>query len=167
MVYISGTTTITGLGTIAAGARRTVKFAGALLLSYNVTSLILPGAASITTAANDTAEFLRLGSENWLCLRYSPASGTYARSNVIGTVSQSGGVPTGALQEYGSNYQGQFWKYACGHMVCTFDAAFAGGTAANGNIFKSLTVAIGAMPSNFIAAPSVVGNGYVQSTGGG
>lgn len=80
VVYISGTTTITGLGTIAAGARRTVRFLGSLVLTHNVTSLILPGNASITTAANDTAEFLSLGSGNWICLDY-----TY-RSNLVDMV---------------------------------------------------------------------------------
>jgi hypothetical protein len=47
-----------------------------LLLTYNVTSLILPGNANITTAANDTAEFLSLGSGNWICLNYSFGAGS-------------------------------------------------------------------------------------------
>lgn len=172
VVAISGTTTITGLGTIAAGARRTVRFLGSLTLTYNVTSLILPTAASITTAANDTAEFLSLGSGNWICLYYDPASGkspafAYDRSNVLGTVTHSGGVPTGPLMEYGSNAQGQFWKYANGQMICTYDTIFAGGTAANGNVFRSVVAAIGSTPSAFIAAPSITASGYSQASGGG
>lgn len=74
-VDISGTTTITGLGTVGAGAIRKVRFLDALTLTHNGTSLILPGAANITTAANDTAEFVSLGSGNWLCLSYKKASG--------------------------------------------------------------------------------------------
>lgn len=74
-VDITGTTTITGLGTIGAGAIRFVKFSGALTLTHNATSLILPGGASITTAAGDTACFASLGSGNWRCLFYSKASG--------------------------------------------------------------------------------------------
>ncbi|MEO8640976.1 hypothetical protein [Pseudomonas sp.] len=116
VVYISGTTTITGLGTIAAGARRTVRFLASLTLTHNVTSLILPTAANITTAANDTAEFVSLGSGNWLCLRYSPASGR-AAANPVGTVSQSGGIPTGAIIETGSNANGFYTKWADGTMV--------------------------------------------------
>lgn len=72
---VTGTTTITGLGTAAAGIMRTLRFAAALTLTYNATSLILPGAASITTAANDRAHFVSLGSGNWLCLWYQTASG--------------------------------------------------------------------------------------------
>jgi hypothetical protein len=75
-VDVTGTTTITGLGTIAAGIVRTVRFTGALTLTHNGTSLILPGAANITTAANDTAIFRSLGSGNWLCIDYKAQTGT-------------------------------------------------------------------------------------------
>lgn len=77
-VDVTGTTTITGLGTIASGVERTVRFTGALTLTHNGTSLILPGAANITTAANDTAMFRSLGSGNWLCILYSAAAGATA-----------------------------------------------------------------------------------------
>lgn len=72
---VSGTTTITGLGTISAGITKYVTFSGALILTHNATSLILPGAANITTAAGDTGRFLSLGSGNWKCLSYTKASG--------------------------------------------------------------------------------------------
>ena len=42
----------------------------------------------------------------------------YNQSNIIGTVSQSGGVPTGAIIERGSNANGEFVKYADGTMIC-------------------------------------------------
>jgi hypothetical protein len=74
-VDVTGTTTITGLGTVAAGIVRTVRFTGALTLTHNATSLILPGGANITTAANDRAVFRSLGSGNWLCVMYVKASG--------------------------------------------------------------------------------------------
>lgn len=74
-ITITGTTTITGLGTKAAGCIRFVTFSGALILTYNATSLILPTAANITTVAGDTAVFLSLGSGNWKCLDYTRASG--------------------------------------------------------------------------------------------
>jgi hypothetical protein len=74
-VDVTGTTTITGLGTVAAGIVRTVRFTGALTLTHNATSLILPGGANITTAANDRAIFRSLGSGNWLCVAYIKASG--------------------------------------------------------------------------------------------
>ena len=76
LVRITGTTTITSFGTVAAGAVRHVLFAGALTLTHNATSLILPGAANITTAAGDAATFESLGSGNWRCLSYQRADGS-------------------------------------------------------------------------------------------
>lgn len=63
-VRITGTTTITAFDTVDAGIRRNVRFAAALTLTHNGTSLILPGGVTITTVADDTAEFLSLGSGN-------------------------------------------------------------------------------------------------------
>jgi len=74
-INISGTTTITAFDSIAAGAVRRLVFAGALTLTHNATSLILPGAASITTAAGDVAELVSLGSGNWRCFNYVKANG--------------------------------------------------------------------------------------------
>lgn len=76
MIDVTGTTTIAALGTVQAGARRVVRFTGALTLTYNATSLILPTSANITTVANDRAEFISLGSGNWLCTWYQRADGT-------------------------------------------------------------------------------------------
>jgi hypothetical protein len=42
----------------------------------------------------------------------------YGKDNALGTVSQTAGVPTGALMEYGSNANGEYWKYAGGMLVC-------------------------------------------------
>ena len=66
--FITGTTTITSLTEKTAGVRRAVKFSGVLTLTHNATSLILPGEANITTAANDRAEFISLGNGNWICI---------------------------------------------------------------------------------------------------
>ncbi len=74
-VIVSGTKTITALGTIAAGAERVVQFSGELTLRHNETSLILPGGADINTAAGDVAYFVSLGSGNWRCTGYQKANG--------------------------------------------------------------------------------------------
>jgi hypothetical protein len=74
-IRITGTTTITGLGTIASGVRRKVVFGGILTLTHNATSLILPTGANIATAAGDCAEFESEGSGNWRCTSYQPATG--------------------------------------------------------------------------------------------
>lgn len=74
-VHITGTTAITGLGTIQAGTRRIVRFDGILTLTHNATSLILPTGANITTAANDVATFVSEGSGNWRCVEYMRSNG--------------------------------------------------------------------------------------------
>lgn len=75
-ILVTGTATITALGTVAAGTEREVRFQGALTLTHNGTSLILPTAANITTAADDCATFRSLGSGNWICVKYQRKSGS-------------------------------------------------------------------------------------------
>jgi hypothetical protein len=73
-VHITGTTTITAI-TLASGKEATVVFDGALTLTHNATTLILPGGASITTAAGDRAIFRGDGSGNVRCIAYVKANG--------------------------------------------------------------------------------------------
>ncbi|MBN9551358.1 MAG: hypothetical protein J0H31_21445, partial [Alphaproteobacteria bacterium] len=74
-INVTGTTTITALGTVAAGAERELIFAGSLTLTHNATTLILPGAANIQTAAGDVARMRSIGGGNWRCMSYQRASG--------------------------------------------------------------------------------------------
>lgn len=84
-VSISGTTTITAFDTVASGVLRRVTFQGALTLTYNATSLILPSGASITTSAGDVALFESLGSGNWRCVTYEKANGNPLVNLTLGT----------------------------------------------------------------------------------
>jgi hypothetical protein len=74
---ISGTTTITSFGSSCPiGAIKVLNFSGALTLTYNATSLILPNnATNVVTAAGDTAVAIYLGSGNWTVLFYMRATG--------------------------------------------------------------------------------------------
>lgn len=74
-VHLTGTTTITSFGTGTAGQTIRIRFAGAGTLTHNATSLILPGAANITTAANDTCVAVSEGGSNWRVTDYMKASG--------------------------------------------------------------------------------------------
>jgi hypothetical protein len=102
-VRITGTTTITSFGTVAAGTRRFLAFAAALTLTHNATSLILPGAANITTAAGDTAVARSLGSGNWVVENFTRAAGLpigqIATSRILGRRSAGTGpiedIPVG------------------------------------------------------------------------
>jgi hypothetical protein len=98
-VIISGTTTITNFGTVAAGTRRKGYFTGALTLTYNSTSLILPGQQSIVTASGDSFEAVSLGSGNWKVLWYQRLSSSAVRGLGIG---QSWAIVSRAI---GTNYQ--------------------------------------------------------------
>lgn len=46
----------------------------------------------------------------------------FRRGNIVGTVSQSGGVPTGAIVERGSNANGEYVRFANGTQFCWGEA---------------------------------------------
>lgn len=76
-VHITGSTgPITSFGTANAGVWRWVVFDSTPTITYNATSMILPGNASITAVAGDTALFVSEGSGNWRCLAYNRDDGT-------------------------------------------------------------------------------------------
>jgi microcystin-dependent protein len=74
---VTGTTTITGFGsTCAAGVVKLITFNNVLTLTYNATSLIIPGAANVSTTAGDQAAVIALGGGNWQVAQYTTAAGT-------------------------------------------------------------------------------------------
>jgi hypothetical protein len=93
---ITGTTTITGFGTVASGTVRNLRFADALTLTHNGTSLILPGGANVTTAAGDTATAVSLGSGNWVVTAFQRAAGLplaqMTTARVLGRVTAGNGA---------------------------------------------------------------------------
>ena len=81
---ISGTTTITSFGSTAtAGIWKVLRFQGALSLTYNATSLILPGDADITTVADDVAIFYCVSTGNWMCAAYMTGNNRGISSGVV------------------------------------------------------------------------------------
>ena len=83
----------------------------------------------------------------------------YNQSNIVGTVSQSGGVPTGAIIESGSNANGEFVKYADGTMICTLppsDVSFSPATGYSVNW---------TFPAVFAALPYAFPGGAARATG--
>jgi hypothetical protein len=78
-------------------------------------------------------------------------------ANIVGAVSQSGGVPTGAVVEYGTNTNGSFIKWADGTMVCirtiVCTAASLGVVAApicgTGPFFGIVAVPFASVPTYF------------------
>jgi hypothetical protein len=83
-INITGTTTITAFDTVQAGTIRFLRFAGALTLTHNASTLILPNNGSnITTAAGDVAVMESLGSGNWKCLTYQKANGQALQGSAV------------------------------------------------------------------------------------
>jgi len=81
--------------------------------------------------------------------------GAAAVAAILGTVSQSGGIPTGSIIERGSNANGEYVKFADGLLICTrSENTTKGPFVANGNVF---TVAMGpvAMPATFASTPRI------------
>lgn len=71
----------------------------------------------------------------------------YARNSILGTVSQTAGVPTGAVIERGSNSNGEFVRFADGTQICTL-VAVSDVASAGVPINPSATY-----PAAFISAP--------------
>ncbi|MCA2935431.1 MAG: hypothetical protein IM445_11985, partial [Microcystis sp. M015S1] len=87
LLNITGTTTITSFGTNYNGPRY-VRFDGVLTLTHNATTLILPGAANITTEPGDSAIVVPSGSpaNGWRLIGFQKGNGDL---NAIGNVNVS------------------------------------------------------------------------------
>ena len=72
---------------------------------------------------------------------------SYSQTTVLGVVSQSAGVPTGAVIESGSNANGRYTKFASGLMECRRTMNAASGAAVTWTF-----------PAAFIEGPVVTGN---------
>jgi len=77
----------------------------------------------------------------------------YRRGNILGTVSQSGGVPTGAIIERGSNANGSYVRFADGTQECwTYKTAIVPAGGVVGFSFTNAATFLGEVPASF---PSV------------
>jgi hypothetical protein len=110
--------------------------------------LILPGAANITTAANDRFEALSLGSGNWLVLWFQRASGVAIAAFAAGTIQVFGNstAPTGWTK--GSTHNDKAMRLVTG-------TPSTGGSTAFSSIFASRTILEANLPA---VTKSVTGN---------
>lgn len=78
----------------------------------------------------------------------------FRRGNILGEVTESSGVPTGALFEYGSNANGEYVRWADGTQICVKRMSFPGAVdTAVGSIFLSSAKGLGSWPAAFVATP--------------
>ncbi len=90
---VTGTTGITSFGTNYNGPRFLI-FAGAVLLTHSAT-LVLPGAANITTAANDALIAIPI-SGGWQVVAYTKAAGIPAVAGPLSSSGITGAAASGA-----------------------------------------------------------------------
>lgn len=69
---VSGSTTITAFGSLAAGVLRNLVFTGSPLITYNASSLITPTTLDIQCKPGDSAMLVSLGSGNWRVYSFTP-----------------------------------------------------------------------------------------------
>lgn len=74
-------------------------------------------------------------------------AGAYAKDNILGTVSQASGVPTGAIIERGSNANGTYVRFADGTQTCIMVRAVTGSGAGLRTFNLTYPVAFSAGPS--------------------
>lgn len=120
LIDITGTTTITALGTVQAGTRRVLRFTGILTLTHNATSLILPTGANITTQAGDVGVFISLGSGNWVCVSYQRKDGTALSAPYLPL---AGGTMTGKTVSAGRTEVAKTYTPASGSQNVALDAS--------------------------------------------
>lgn len=125
--------------------KQLVRFRGDLDLSRNVAySLIFTGDGNgpyIETGSTGSVERVMEVNPNTAEVSFpNTSTGKLA----VGTVFQSGGVPTGGIIERGSNASGEYIKYADGTLTCWGTGATNGGS----------DVSIG-FPEGFSSAPEV------------
>ena len=95
-------------------------------------SIVLDGTSGITTPDVSTDD-----------------GAVYAKGNILGTVSQSAGVPTGAIIERGSNANGEFVRYADGTQICTRRQATSHSPSVTSTVFTWI------YPTSFLSGSDV------------
>lgn len=131
-ISITGTNTITSLGTESAGIEYILVFAGALTLTYNATSLIIPGAVNKTTVAGDIAYVVSLGSGNWKVILYQPFTVTGTGSTVLAaSPTFTGTVTTAAISGTTGTFTG---------AVSAGESELASGTNSSGITVAALEI---------------------------
>lgn len=119
-----------------------VSFDGSANISINAAAISNTPAGSIS-ATNVQAALNELDAEK------------FGRNTILGTVSQSAGVPTGALIEYGSNANGEYCRYADGTQICWSSKSVSGLSFTAGTGVRYASIPNLTFPSTFSLNPTV------------
>ena len=91
-----------------------------------------------------------------------------AAAAIVGTATQAGGVPTGAIIEHVELSSGNYVRFACGTMWCYRNALESlQATSVLGSLFVSAAASNFTFPKAFVGTPSVtpIGAAYATSIG--
>lgn len=153
-----------------------INLSGSAVLALTASAADIVNAADITatgeallTAANAGAALDNLGgttvgkalltaADEAAALAALPS--TYHKANILGTVSQSGGVPTGAIIEQGSNANGSYVRYADGTQICWKNITFGSFDIVNAFFggFRSTSI-VWTLPASFSSTPTTSASG--------
>ena len=73
----------------------------------------------------------------------------FHRANILGAVSQSGGTPTGALIERGSNGNGAYTRFADGTQICAHELEVDPPNTASGGVYQGASPTTWVFPASF------------------
>ncbi|NVO57741.1 DUF2793 domain-containing protein [Rhodobacteraceae bacterium B1Z28] len=82
----------------------------------------------------------------------------YGPGNLLGSVSETSGTPTGAVIERGSNSNGDYVRFADGTQICTVTLGAVTCTVSEGALFASSSMTWD-FPLTFASPPSISGSG--------
>ena len=137
-VSVTGTTNISGFGTVAEGTEYTLRFTGDLTIAYHATALIIPGASDLNVKAGDVIKVLSLGGGDWLVTSLLRVDGYTTSGFTSGKVLVGAGagnlptqstalVPVGAGIAFAGTSAPTGWLLCYGQAVSrsTYSALFA------------------------------------------
>jgi hypothetical protein len=138
----------------AAGAVTVTGAAGVTINGVVAPSILLFAKGAVATLK-------RKGINNWTLVgsigtasdqRAALGLGTASVASILGAVSQSAGVPTGAIIERGSNANGEYARFADGTQICTYKHTFTGAINTSfGSVFNGAVVTAKAFPASFVS----------------
>jgi hypothetical protein len=124
------------------------------------------GTAALATLTSSGRALLGLTGANGKIPVWT-AAGTAAARDILGTVSQSSGVPTGSLFEAGSNANGNYIRSADGLQICWLyqSSVSISSNSAVGSVFRD-NAAVGqwTFPATFVSGSNPVGSFTINSS---
>lgn len=122
---------------------------------------------AISSVTGESYERVNLSNDNGVTVAtFGAWRRVYSQENILGSVSQSAGVPTGAIIESGSNANGFYVKWACGTMMCRQYLAPANRntSTACGSLYAEASLSTWTYPAEFASAPTITALGSRGAT---